>query len=175
MKNLPSAPHYFLLICILTITVLSTFILTQNQNTSRIIIKKCDDFQISGDGSAKNWELTDWIQLTKRTDGKAQDTAVKMLYSDNGIYFLFNCRDDKLTASMTEDFLDIWNEDVVEVFLWPDEDYPAYFEYELSPLNHELSLLIPNLKGKFLSWRPCGIMKVKEKSGTPQLYRVAKK
>ena len=29
-----------------------------------------------------------------------------------------------------------------------------YFEYELSPLNFELPILVPNIKGNFLGWRP---------------------
>jgi hypothetical protein len=29
-----------------------------------------------------------------------------------------------------------------------------YFEYEISPLGAELPILIPNLDGKFLGWRP---------------------
>jgi hypothetical protein len=62
--------------------------------------------------------------------------------------------DRKLTATMTEDFSDLWNEDVFEVFLWPDERYPVYFEYEISPLNRELAILIPNFGGQFLGWRP---------------------
>ena len=50
--------------------------------------------------------------------------------------------------------MDLWNEDVFEVFLWTDERYPVYFEYEISPLNHELPILIPNFGGQFLGWRP---------------------
>ena len=41
-----------------------------------------------------------------------------------------------------------------EVFLWPDERDPIYFEYEISPLGRELPILVPNLDGKFLGWRP---------------------
>ena len=62
--------------------------------------------------------------------------------------------DRKLTATMTDDFMDLWNEDVFEVFLWTDERYPVYFEYEISPFNHELPILIPNFGGQFLGWRP---------------------
>ena len=46
------------------------------------------------------------------------------------------------------DFLDLYNEDVVEVFLWPDESFPVYFEYEVSPLNYELPIIIPKLQRK---------------------------
>ena len=62
--------------------------------------------------------------------------------------------DRKLTATMNEDFMDLWNEDVFEVFLWTDERHPIYFEYEISPLNQELPILIPNFGGQFLGWRP---------------------
>jgi len=55
---------------------------------------------------------------------------------------------------MKEDFLDLWHEDVVEAFFWTDESVPIYFEYELSPLNYELPILVPNFNGKFLGWRP---------------------
>ena len=50
--------------------------------------------------------------------------------------------------------MDLWNEDVFEVFLWPDERDPVYLEYEISPLNHELPILVPNFGGQFLGWRP---------------------
>jgi hypothetical protein len=50
--------------------------------------------------------------------------------------------------------MDLWNEDVFEVFLWPDERYPVYFEYEISPLGRELPILVPNFGGQFLGWRP---------------------
>jgi hypothetical protein len=62
--------------------------------------------------------------------------------------------DRTLTATMTDDFMDLWNEDVFEVFLWTDERYPVYFEYEISPLNRELPIIVPNFGGQFLGWRP---------------------
>ncbi len=154
MENFPSGSCYVLLVSMLTILIFSTFSIAQNQDSKKIVAKKCSDFKINGEGSDQAWEKTDWIRLPQRSPGDPRDTYLKILYSDSGLFFLFNCQDTRLTATMKEDFLDLWNEDVVEVFLWPDEDYPVYFEYELSPLNYELPLLIPNLKGKFLGWRP---------------------
>jgi hypothetical protein len=55
---------------------------------------------------------------------------------------------------MQEDFLNLWTEDVFEVFLWTDQRLPVYFEYEISPLGYELPILIPNFENKFLGWRP---------------------
>ncbi|WP_372897444.1 carbohydrate-binding family 9-like protein, partial [Stieleria sp.] len=81
-------------------------------------------------------------------------SRIKMLYSATGVYVLFDGSDQTLTATMNEDFMDLWNEDVYECFFWPHEENPVYFEYEISPLGFELPLLIPNLDGRFLGWRP---------------------
>ena len=77
-----------------------------------------------------------------------------MLYSNTGLYFLMEGTDRTLTTTMNEDFLDLWTEDVFEVFLWTDERFPVYFEYEISPLNRELAILVPNFGGQLLGWRP---------------------
>ncbi|MCG3154283.1 MAG: hypothetical protein DKINENOH_00877 [bacterium] len=118
-------------------------------------INSAPDFELSGDGSSPQWETAEWVDLPQRKIfGEAFATRIKILYSTTGIYFLFDCEDRRLTATLREDFLDLWNEDVVEVFLWTDESFPAYFEYELSPLNYELPILVPNNKGDFWGWRP---------------------
>ncbi len=120
-----------------------------------ITVNHCDDFKVSGKGDAGAWISTDWVPLNRRPDGKLDYMArFKMLYSDSGLYVLFDGTDKTLTATMQEDFLDLWNEDVYECFFWTDEKHPIYFEYEISPLGYELPILIPNLDGQFLGWRP---------------------
>jgi len=119
------------------------------------IISRCEDFEVSGDGRAEPWSQTEWINIPQRV--KKPDTyttRAKVLYSETGIYFLFDCQDKVLTATMKKDNLDLWNEDVVEVFLWTEEGFPVYFEYEISPLNYELPIMVPNYKGDFLGWLP---------------------
>jgi hypothetical protein len=114
-----------------------------------------EDFDITGDGSSPAWERAEWIPLTRRGDeGLEYETRVKLLYSATGLYVLMDGTDSLITATFAEDFLDLWNEDVFELFLWTDEAYPIYFEYELSPLNRELPILVPNFGGEFLGWRP---------------------
>lgn len=118
-------------------------------------VSHTEDFELSGDGSNAAWESAGWVPLRKReSDGLPYETRIKMLYSDSGLYFLMDGTDRRVTATMTEDFMDLWNEDVFEVFLWTDERFPVYFEYEISPLNYELPILIPNFDGEFLGWRP---------------------
>ena len=119
------------------------------------IVRKTRDFDVTGDGSAPAWNSAEWLALRQRKgpDG-GYATDVKMLYSETGVYILFRCKDRKLTASLRDDFMDLWHEDVVEVFFWPDERHPFYFEYQLSPLDRELVLLVPNFEGRFFGWRP---------------------
>jgi len=118
-------------------------------------VKPTEDFEVTGDGSAEAWKSAEWTALNRRPGGKQEYlTRVKMLYSGKGLYVLFDGADNTLTATMTEDFANLWLEDVFEVFLWPDERQPVYFEYEISPLSHELPILVPNFGGQFLGWRP---------------------
>lgn len=138
--------------------ILSLYALGVSGQASEIpvwMVKKTPDFTFSGNGASPEWTKTDWLELSRRkNDQVAYQTAVKLLYSETGIYCLFRCEDQTITATMKEDFLDLWNEDVVEAFFWPDRSFPVYFEYELSPLNYELPILVPNHKGNFLGWRP---------------------
>ena len=113
------------------------------------------DFDLTGLGDHGAWRQAEWTSLRRRQpDGHPYDTRFKVLYSKTGLYCLMEGTDRILTATMNEDFMDLWNEDVFEVFLWTDERHPVYFEYQISPLNHELPILIPNFGGQFLGWRP---------------------
>lgn len=118
-------------------------------------VPHCSDFELTGKGDAKPWSSVEWTPLHQRANAAHDYSArIKVLYSDTGLYVLFDGSDQRLTASMQEDFLDLWTEDVYECFLWTDERHPVYFEYEISPLGYELPILIPNLEGRFLGWRP---------------------
>lgn len=118
-------------------------------------VRRTEDFAVNGKGEAAAWEGIAWEPLNLRASGGHQyRTRVKMLYSATGIYVLMDAEDSLITAAMDEDFLDLWNEDVFEFFLWPDERHAVYFEYEISPLGFELPIIIPNFGGKFLGWRP---------------------
>jgi hypothetical protein len=150
MKN--SLISSFLLIALMGYQSITASLLA---DPGSVRIKKCSDFEITGDGSSSAWKDTEWITITQRThQNTPYDTRVKVLYSETGIYFLFDCEDKKLSVTLQADNLDLYNEDVVELFLWTQEDFPVYFEYELSPLNFELPIIVPNYKGKFFGWLP---------------------
>lgn len=121
----------------------------------RLTVKPAQDFEVTGKGDNAAWRAVEWTSLRRRQpDGHPYDTRFKVLYSATGLYFLMDGTDKTQVATMKEDFMDLWNEDVFEVFLWTDERHPIYFEYQISPLNRELAILVPNFGGQFLGWRP---------------------
>ncbi|SMO77542.1 carbohydrate-binding family 9-like protein [Fodinibius sediminis] len=146
------------LLTVLTLASLNNAVFGQSAGESVLTVQQTTDFAIDGRGTAKNWSSATWIPITPiATPGEPKqglNTRMKALYSSTGLYILFQCEDSLLTASMEEDFATLWKEDVVEVFLWPNEQNPVYFEYELSPLNYELLLLISNEGENYTSWRP---------------------
>lgn len=127
---------------------------------SSMIIRKTADFEVDGTGKASNWSATEWVNIHvqngpgQKKPGHELSTRFKVLYSEKGMYFLFDNEDKRLTSTILEDFGLLFKEDVVEVFLWPDTSVPIYLEYEISPLDYELVILIPNLKGGIQGWKP---------------------
>jgi len=121
---------------------------------AQLTIAHTNDFEITGEGTNPAWKSAEWIPLSRIKGSSPYKTQVKLLYSDNGIYALYHCEDKKINATLTEDFTSLWREDVIEMFLWPDETYPIYLEYELSPLNYELAILVPNFNGQANGWMP---------------------
>ncbi|HPE74905.1 MAG TPA: carbohydrate-binding family 9-like protein [Draconibacterium sp.] len=149
------AKYLILVIVLLLCNGFYRNLLSAKNNSDTLSVKKCQDFDLTGDGSNIIWKSTEWIPVQQRTNKtETYSTNAKILYSENGIYVLFDCSDKKLISTKYNDNLSLWEDDVVEVFLWTQEDFPVYFEYELSPLNYELPLIIPNNKGVFMGWSP---------------------
>ena len=119
-----------------------------------LAVPSVSDFELTGAGSAPAWERTAWQTLSALQDGRsAYATRAKLLYSGHGLYFLVDCEDRRLACSNLPDGADLWKEDVVEAFLWPDPSQRVYFEYEISPLGAQLLLLVPQHDGAFYGWQ----------------------
>ena len=120
-----------------------------------LVIRQCKDFIVTGKGDNPEWQKAIWVPLNQiDKTGKQHETKIKILYSATGIYVLYSGEDEKITSSFQNDFDDLYKGDVFEVFFHPDPSTPVYFEYEVSPLNKELVLLISNQKGNFGRWMP---------------------
>jgi hypothetical protein len=128
---------------------------TKDNSQPALLVKKCNDFIITGKGNDPEWSKTEWNPLTKLDEGgKANASKFKILYSATGIYVLFQGDDEKITTKPYKDFESIFNGDVFEVFFHTDPDGAVYFEYEVNHLGKELILTISNINNKFLGWIP---------------------
>ncbi len=138
----------------ITLFLLLSFGFLQAQHTAPLVVKHCEDFDITGKGVDKEWEKTKWVTMKQLDAGPKYATQFKILYSVSGIYVLFQGEDKKITSPYQNDFDPLFLGDVFEVFFHTAPGTPIYLEYEISPLNKELVLLVPNLKGKANGWVP---------------------
>lgn len=120
-----------------------------------LLVRSCQDFQINGKGDNLQWCKTVWTELKKLDSGGTDyKSCFKILYSFTGIYVLFYGEDDKITSHFKKDFDEIFKADVFEVFFHINSSEPIYFEYEISPLNKELVLLMVNRNEIISAWAP---------------------
>ena len=128
---------------------------TMELNDSPLIVKRCGDFILTGKGDEIEWKKTKWNVLTKLdSGGNNYKSRFKILYSQNGIYVLFNGEDEKIATQENQDFGAIYNGDAFEVFFHPVTAIPKYFEYEINQLNKVLILMISRVSDKSYDWIP---------------------
>jgi len=70
-------------------------------------------------------------------------TEATVIWDDANLYVGFACTDHEAWARMQRRDDHLWEEEVVEVFLDPDDDGKNYAELEVSPDNVVVDLLIP--------------------------------
>ena len=109
------------------------------------------DFTVDGNLSKKPWKDAKWAAFSRDMSGKTshpeQETRVASLWTANYIYFAFSCTYDALNVFEGEDSSkerwELWNRDVVEVFLNPQPERQLhYYEFELAPNNQWIDLEI---------------------------------
>jgi len=146
---------FILFVGSLTVGSAYSTLFAQSEIKTPLVVRRCNDFTVSGKGDHPEWQKANPVRLTQLDNhGKQQETSFKILYSSTGIYVLFIGIDEKITSTFNNDFENLYEGDVFEVFFHPDTAEPIYFEYEISPLEKELVLLITNRNGKFGRWMP---------------------
>jgi hypothetical protein len=116
------------------------------------------DFAVDGNLSKPAWEHAKWIEFDHDPTGKKESpsvaTRVAAVWSDRYIYFAFSGKYDSLNVYEGEDISkerwELWNRDVVEVFLNPrPERVSHYYEFEVAPNNQWIDLEIEKTKTPF--------------------------
>jgi hypothetical protein len=116
------------------------------------------DFAPDGNLSKKVWKNAKWTEFTRDMSGRSAypeaRTRVAVVWTPTQVYFAFWCKYTALNiydgeSALTERW-ELWNRDVVEVFLNPQPDRLShYFEFEVAPNNQWIDLEIEKKKTPF--------------------------
>ncbi len=116
------------------------------------------DFVPDADLSKKVWSHADWIKFDHGvycgTSYPQAETLVAALWSLDNIYFAFRCKYSTINVydgeDPTQERWELWNRDVVEVFINPDPECVShYYEFEVAPNNQWIDLEIDKTKDPF--------------------------
>ncbi len=109
------------------------------------------------------WQTAAPIQLydvedLSATQVHSRPTEVRMLWDDEQLYFLFVVTDADVWSTYQNRDDQIWQEEVVEIFIDPDGDALNYAEIEVNPLNVVFDLILSRPWGRggrgFAQWNP---------------------
>lgn len=116
------------------------------------------DFVPDGDIYKTVWREATWIRFENDVYSAKRYpqslTKVAASWTENFVYFGFHCKYTVLNVYEDEDpseeRWELWNRDVVEVFINPDPDRVShYYEFEVSPSNQWIDLEIDQTKDPF--------------------------
>jgi hypothetical protein len=111
-----------------------------------------------GDLEKKFWQKAEWTEFDHDMSGQKHFpqalTRIAARWSTASVYFAFWCRYTTLNIYQGEDpskeRWELWNRDVVEVFLNPEpERVNHYYEFEVAPNNQWIDLEIDKTKTPF--------------------------
>lgn len=83
------------------------------------------------------WAAAQPVVLVHATRGTParHPTTVRAAWDDRALYLFFTCVDPDIWRTLTEHDDKLWEEEVVEAFIDPDNDGRNYLEIEVSPGN----------------------------------------
>lgn len=118
---------------------------------------------IDGKGDDPAWqeaapaELVD-VRFLSGDRLHSRPTEARMLWDDLYLYFLFTASDPDVWSTYAQRDMQLWQEEVVEIFIDPDGDGLNYAEVEVNPLNAVFDLLLSKPWGQggqgFAQWDP---------------------
>lgn len=101
---------------------------------------------IDGQLDEAAWSAVPWTEEYVRygTLGGSTGTSTraKLAWDDTYLYLAVEAEDRDIWSTYTERDADLWNEDVVELFIDPEGDADGYMEFEMSPRNTVLDLWV---------------------------------
>ena len=122
-----------------------------------------EDFAPDGDLQKEAWKTADWVRFDHDMSGQKHypqsATEVATVWTPHYVYFAYRCKYSVLDlfedADPAVEKWELWNRDVVEVFLNPQPGRVShYYEFEVSPNNLWIDLEINKDQSPFndASW-----------------------
>ncbi|MCE5252203.1 carbohydrate-binding family 9-like protein [bacterium] len=105
------------------------------------------------------WKNAPEAVFTETNTGKPVPlkSTVRVLWDDTNIYFGFYCEDPDAWATLDKFDDPLWGEEVVEVFIDPENKCHTYYELEVNPIGTAVDLFIINQgrehDGRFTGWK----------------------
>ncbi|MCM8764223.1 MAG: carbohydrate-binding family 9-like protein [Candidatus Omnitrophica bacterium] len=104
-------------------------------------------------------------------DKPVSTTMAYCLYDDRCIYFAFACNDRDIWATLKNRDSQLWDQDVVEIFLKPDFFDDSFYEFQVSPRNIVLDAFIlrrfrEKMFWRFTEWNCAGFKSATRINGT---------
>jgi uncharacterized repeat protein (TIGR03806 family) len=113
--------------------------------------------QIDGQADEPAWEGASVIrEFRVPVSGLAPSTKtqVRLLWDYRYLYFLAHMDDHDLFGDILEHDQRIWNNDVFEIFLKPDERSPGYYEFQVNAAGTKLDMFLPDqTSGGYDAWK----------------------
>ena len=96
------------------------------------------------------WKCAQVVTLVDAAKGGkcAQTTTARMCWDDRNLYVAFDCADKDIYGTFRKHDDRLFEQEVVEVFLDPDDNPKRYYEIEVSPRNVVFDALIDNPDGQ---------------------------
>lgn len=108
-------------------------------------------FPIDGNFEKSIWKKAEEVILRDAVTGeeiKKYQAHAKMLWSDKGLFVLWQVDDEHIWGTYKKDDDPIYNEEVVEIFIGVGKiDAKKYFEFQFSPLGVKFDAKITNPTG----------------------------
>lgn len=92
------------------------------------------------------WKLATTATLHDAATGEKpkRSTHIRLFWDETYLYFGFECEDNDPRAAMTQRDANLWEEEVVEMFLSPSGELHTYAELEVNPRNTLFDAIILN-------------------------------
>lgn len=115
-----------------------------------VVYRTAQPITIDGVLDEEAWaRIPVWSEFVDTATGRPVEhsTTAKLLYNDNYLYVAFACQDKDIWSDFTERDENLWENEVVEIFIDPAKARTRYFEFEVSPRNVVWDGRITNPKG----------------------------